>query len=172
MAVFARSLDKGVGFGEFSPVFLQGVIGHEQFHVGDRKGEVEEERLIFMVIDEVEGLPDNKVVRVGPALVVEILLQDDFFFVPPEELRVIQMGIALVQVAEPVVKASPVWCAGRLRLAQAPFAHDTGGIARFLQDFRHGSIFRAQRNTLARGPAGVPPYPRMARVLTCHQAAA
>ena len=115
------------------------------FVVGVRDGEwqVEEEAPVLVAVNKREGLRCHEVMGVGhlpgrdsrafrPGGLHDIALDLDLFLVPEEELRVVIVSMALVEVAEPVVETLAVGNAGGAWFTEAPLAYDPGGVALLL----------------------------------------
>ncbi len=182
VAIHARN-HGGMPLLRVGPVLVRvGTVGRH-FHallarlvvrVGDREGQVEEERLILVPLDELQGLRREQIVRVLDALRrdaagrvdrLDLVGQQYLLLVAPEVVGIVVVGVGLIQVAEPVIEALLVRNARRLRLAEAPLADDAGRVAGPLEQLGHGDIRRPQRNPV------VAANPGMSRVQPGHQAA-
>ena len=87
----------------------------------------------------------------------------------PEKLRVVVVGVDLVEVAEERIEALAEGMPFHADFAEAPLAEEAGRVAGGLQDLGDGDVFVAKR--LGRSP-GVAANMRMPRVLPGHQDAA
>ncbi len=75
-----------------------------------------------------------------------IALDRHLFFVAPEELRIVIVGVSLVEVSEPVVEALLVRDSGGAGLAQSPFADYACCVTSLLEQLGYGDICRPQRH--------------------------
>lgn len=146
-----------VGLGVPVPgVWVEAIEGWMHGHVWLDEGEVEEERLVLVVMDEGFGFADHGIGRVvsadegfrddggGDGLVVARdggLVEGDFLIVAPEVGGVVGVGEGLAVVAEEEVEALAVGIAGRADRAESPFADGSGAVAILAKDFGEGDGF-------------------------------
>ena len=77
-----------------------------QFIVGMRRseGQVEEERILLLAVQELQRALGEQILH--PLLpLAQILLDDLLFLVVPETLRIVSVGVSLIQKSEPVVES-------------------------------------------------------------------
>src|SRR5690606_10549971 len=87
--------------------------------------------------------------RVLLAFTVAIALQRILLLVAPEIIRVVAMGMSLIQVSEPEIEPLAVGNAHGIRFAQAPLADHAGRIARLAEHFGDSDIPIPQWNPFA-----------------------
>ena len=159
--------------------------GPRGFVVGvrDRQGEVEEEGRVLLFLHPGQRLAHDQVVGVLVALrrptaleaaiaagrPLDLVPERHLLQTAPEELRVVVVGVDLVEVAEEGVEALGEGMPFHADFAEAPLAEQAGGVAGGLQHLGDGDVLGAKR--LGRSP-GIAADMRMPRVLPRHQDAA
>src|SRR5262249_10591973 len=102
-------------------------LGHLDGDVRDDEGEVEEEGLVLVALDERQGFRLEEIGGVG--LAVELLMP----VVAPKVVGVVVGGMALAVVAEEQVEAALERIANGTGEPQAPLADGSGGVAVLLE---------------------------------------
>ncbi len=169
----------GVGRVARNDVVLGGVLRVVR-EVREGVAEIQEERTLPVLLDEGEGLLREEVVGVegvlAPAVALHLphvadhddLLEQRDLLVVPEVVRVVEVGLVLVEVAVPVVEALEERDAPRARVPERPLAHSPGAVARLLQHLRDGEVVRSQPDVVGE----VVPDAVVAVVHPRHEAAA
>ncbi len=127
-------------------------VGHLEREMGDREGQIEEERMIPLLLQEAERVVRHHVERVLVALILAILLgvggivafealvrgevlvvELDALSVPPQVGRVVVVRELLVEVSEEVVEALIVRLPQGLAASESPLADRRGDVAGVLE---------------------------------------
>ncbi len=137
---------------ESSLVLREGRVGHLQREMRDREGEIEEERLVAVLLEEAQGVVRHhvervlaplilpvlrgvgRIVAVEPLVRAEVLVGElDALSVPPQVGRVEVVRELLVQIPEEVVEALVAGLPQRATAAQAPLPDRARCVARLPQ---------------------------------------
>src|ERR1700694_4644740 len=94
-------------------------------------GEIQEEGGPLAGFDEIDGARREQIVRIL-AFHAEIFRNVELALVLPEMVRVERMGVALIEISEPLVEALQIGHTGGSGASQAPLAKDAGAVARAL----------------------------------------
>lgn len=145
---------RGFGFG-----------GSEGFPVGNGEGDVEKERISAADFAEpVEGFAHHVVVGIDAALAAGVGGDGGEFVVMEEALRVLVVGVHLVEKAAEFVEAFFPGNADGADVAEAPLAEAAGFVAGLFEDLGDGDIAFEEGDA-----AGVGTHAGVAHVFAGHQ---
>jgi hypothetical protein len=115
-------------------VLRERVLRHLQRHVRDGEGHVQEERPVLVVLDELEGLGLEQVVRVLPAPECTVVVQPLAPIVAPQVSRIMVVGVALAVEAVEQIEPLLARIALGAGTTQPPLADGGGGVALLLEE--------------------------------------
>ena len=96
---------KRFGLGPLAAIFGERILGHGDLGVRESERAEEEKRPIFVPADEIKGLAYEHILRIHGAAAVCVLGDLDAPAVFPKIIRVVRVGVALVDEAEKLVNA-------------------------------------------------------------------
>ena len=135
--------------------------------------QIEKERPIAVVANEITGKVKNHIVGIIALPTIPIAFENDLLLIAPQIRRIVRMRVALIEVAKPFVKPLARGNARRTGFAQPPFAGDARGIAHPLEHLGNRKILRFERHPLLIAHpahnAKIVPHPRVSTVQPRHQ---
>jgi len=129
-------------------------------------GEIEEEGLRAIALDEIERAFGDFVRQVELAASAHVLRDVQFLLVAPNVRGIIFVRVSLVEIAVELVEAAGVGKPARSGIAESPLAHEGGAIAGLAKKIGHREI------AIAQWDARVAADPAMSSVIAGHQRAA